>query len=36
MKKENADLKDRLMLNMRDLTEILEDIVDRLEDLKEV
>lgn len=31
MKKENEDLKDRLMLNMRDLTEIMEEIVDRLD-----
>lgn len=29
-KPENKDLKDRLMLNMRDLTEILEDLVDRV------
>lgn len=29
-KPENKDLKDRLMLNMRDLTEILEDLADRV------
>lgn len=29
-KDENRDLKDRLMLNMRDLTEILEDLADRV------
>lgn len=31
MKEENADLKDRLMLNMRDLTEIMEELADRLD-----